>query len=171
MPNVELAWVDQPLVTVEKRVPVKRWFPWQSSVKGVSQIYISFSAYARLEDGNTIKIDIPKGFITDFYSIPRLVRFLIPRSQVGWNQAAVVHDALYADNQAALFLESDRKWITGVPVSRHTADQVFLALMQQLEAPPVRTQLIYQGVRIGGEAVWNSYREGEEQWQHSDRLM
>lgn len=81
---------------------------------------------------------IPKGFVTDLASVPRIFWSIFPPYGL-YLRAAVVHDYLYA-NQIG-----DRKW----------ADDVFYALMEAYEVEGWRRNLMYAAVRVGGFAAWN----------------
>lgn len=162
MVDVVKAWVDSPLVTTEKRVPRSGFYwPWQSPVKGQICVYEPFTAYGLLDNGNTIRCLVPKDFQTDFYSIPRLARPLIPMSQVGWNQAAVVHDLLYWKNIVQVIDPEVGDWSPDSYVNRHTADQMLYALMREFKAPAIRQEVIYAAVRLGGEAPWKENRDAD----------
>lgn len=87
--------------------------------------------------GTTIRI--PAGFVTDFASIPRFARMVIPK--LGrYNKAAVVHDAIY------------QGVVPGF--NRYGADQAFLAGMVALGVAPWKRRLMYWAVRLGGWAAW-----------------
>ena len=78
-------------------------------------------------------IDVPDGYETDFFSIPKFVRWLLPKTQHG-NQAAVLHDYM-CDHVKGLW-----KW---------KAD-VFLEAMTVLEVKPWRRNLMYWSVLAYG---------------------
>lgn len=159
MAEVLRAWVDSPLITIEKRIPRSGFiWPWQSKLKGIVCIHEGFQAFGLLDNGCTIRCQIPKGFQTDFYSIPAFARPLIPKSQVGWNQAAVVHDRLYLRNVVQVFDPAVGDWSPDSLITRHTADQMLYALMDDFEAPPIRHEVIYSAVRVGGGGTWEYYR-------------
>lgn len=85
---------------------------------------------------------IPAGFVTDYASVPRLpvVYFLAGNTA---HEAAVVHDFLY--------------WTQ--PVTRKTADRVFLEAMKVTRVSAWRRRLMYWAVRLGARRPWNKYRE------------
>ncbi len=86
------------------------------------------------------KIEVPEGFITDFASIPRLLRLLIPK--LGrYNKAAVIHDALYQGT-------------VRINVTRQEADIIFLDAMEDLGVAKWKRTLMYWAVRIGGFLAW-----------------
>lgn len=77
---------------------------------------------------------VPRGFETDFASIPRSMGWLYPPDGP-WAIAAVVHDWLYR---------------RGSGVSRYYADSTFMALMECLGVPYCRRNVIYHSVRFFG---------------------
>lgn len=87
-------------------------------------------------------IKVPKGFITDFASIPRFFwRVLPPTGKYG--KAAVLHDWLYSyGNYARIY-----------------ADSVFLEAMQVLQVPPWQRYAMYKAVRMFGWIAWNKHRK------------
>ena len=92
------------------------------------------------------KVDlvVPVGFETDFASIPRFARLLIPK--LGrYNKAAVLHDWLYRE-LASRFIPSSNP--------RKLADMIFLDAMIDLGVKPWKRTLMYWAVRIGGWASW-----------------
>ena len=80
---------------------------------------------------------IPTGFHTDFSSIPRLARSIIP--VLGrQNKASVLHDWLY---------------VTKI-VNRAEADRIFLAAMRSSGVSFPKRNAMYLAVRLGGSYVW-----------------
>jgi len=87
---------------------------------------------------------VPKGFDTDFASIPAIFRVVL--SPTGsYRKAAVIHDFMY--------------WFRtlgagGPPLSREIADTVFYdAMTDEGVSGPLRA-VVYRGVRVGGWAAW-----------------
>lgn len=83
-------------------------------------------------------IDVPKGFKTDFASVPRLFWRRLPK----WGKysyAAVVHDYLYYSHI----------------VSRKKADLIFKDLMLRNGVSKIKANIMYLAVRIGGKKGWN----------------
>lgn len=88
-----------------------------------------------------IEIHIASGFVTDFASIPRGVRFFLPK--LGrYNKAAVLHDAAYQDA------------IPGYCFNRKLADMLFLDAMADLGVAKWKRTLMYYGVRTFGFLAW-----------------
>jgi hypothetical protein len=83
-------------------------------------------------------ITVPKGFVTDFASIPRICWSLIGSPTGKYGKAAVIHDWLY------------RKGIG----TRKRADDIFLEGMEVLNISRIRRIVMYIGVRIFGFFCW-----------------
>lgn len=83
-------------------------------------------------------IEVPRGFVTDFASIPRFFQRLLPKldAHIG---ASVVHDWLYR---------------SGI-VTRKDADDIFLSLMRRAGVGWLKRQAMYRAVRCFG---WIGYR-------------
>lgn len=82
---------------------------------------------------------IQVGFVTDFLSIPKVLRRLVTKGGRA-KRAAVVHDYIYRANVDG--------W------SRLSADEAFLAIMKEDGVGYVRRYALYWGVRSGGWASW-----------------
>jgi hypothetical protein len=87
-------------------------------------------------------VNVPKGFVTDYASIPRLALPLIPK--IGrTRKAAVLHDWLYSKD-------------CDLHISREKADKIFLDAMRILSVKKWRQYLIYCMVRLFG---WLKYKK------------
>lgn len=88
-----------------------------------------------------IEVHIPVGTLTDFASIPRLARLVIPK--LGKHtKATVPHDAIYRDE------------IPGHVFTRSEADLMFLDGMRDLGVVKWKRTLMYWAVRVGGYFAW-----------------
>jgi len=87
---------------------------------------------------STDVIIVPKGFITDFASVPWPANMLIPLSGKH-NMAACVHDFLYCVQTR----------------SRLESDKIFLEALTALEVNWFKRQIMYRAVRIGGGRPWD----------------
>jgi hypothetical protein len=87
-------------------------------------------------------IIVPKGFVTDFASIPQpLWSFgLSPHGR--FSKAAIVHDYLYWKQDC----------------TREQADKLLLIAMKESGVSSSQQTEIYLGVRAGGESAWESNR-------------
>lgn len=84
-------------------------------------------------------VPVPKGFVTDFASIPRPFWSVLPR----WGKygaPAVVHDYLYWDQQC----------------SRDQADKILLIAMEEMDVGPVWRFIIHRAVSWGGAIAWKN---------------
>lgn len=104
--------------------------------------------------GNQDRFTVPKGFRTDFASIPRLFAWLIPKNG-SHDAAAIVHDYLYRHQPLVPSPAPLRsmQWI-----SRKDADRLFRRIMREIGTNRVRYNLMYAGVRVGGWISWNKSR-------------
>jgi hypothetical protein len=82
-------------------------------------------------------VTVPKGFETDFASIPSPITIVLPKWS-DYGPAAIIHDWLY--------------WSQSI--QRRDADNVFLEAMQALNVSPIKQRIIYLGVRIFGRWAW-----------------
>lgn len=92
-----------------------------------------------------VVIDVPKGFITDLASIPRLLTPLFPIHGLQ-TRAAVIHDWLYAN-------QGD---VASGPYTRKQCDEIFLIGMKQLGVGWFKRTMMYNAVRVGGWVAWGS---------------
>jgi hypothetical protein len=84
------------------------------------------------------QIVVPAGECTDFASTPSALWSDLPPTGK-WAPAAVLHDWLY--------------WTQ--PCTREQADNVLREAMQDLGVDWRRAELIFDGVRIGGQHAWD----------------
>lgn len=82
-------------------------------------------------------VDVPKGFVTDLASIPRLFWSAL-RPDGEYAHAAIVHDYLY--------------WAQST--SKETADSIFKLAMEDLEVAPRTVTALYDAVKLFGEGAW-----------------
>lgn len=82
--------------------------------------------------GESDHFTAPKDFLTDFASVPRLFRWLVPTSGQ-YTKAAVLHDWL----------------VQTAPVSIRDADGIFRRVLRELEVPVLRRYVMWGAVRIG----------------------
>ncbi|EDP74401.1 DUF1353 domain-containing protein [Hydrogenivirga sp. 128-5-R1-1] len=90
--------------------------------------------------GDRKYIQIPKGFTTDFASIPKIFHSFI-EDRDKYNKAAVVHDYLYSSKMF------DRK----------TSDRIFLEAMEVVGISKFKRYLFYLTVRLFGWLYWRGY--------------
>ena len=100
--------------------------------------------------GNRDQFLVPKGFKTDFASIPRIVNSIVPKNG-RHDGAAIVHDYLYR--------EQPRVAPAMNPITRLDSDRIFRRIMKELGVGIIRRNLIYRAVRLGGGFSWAKSRK------------
>lgn len=83
-------------------------------------------------------VHVPKGFVSDLASIPR-VFYTELRPDGRYAYAAVIHDYLYWTQK----------------ITREDADTILKLCMQDFKVPTSSVTLIYSAVRIAGQWAWN----------------
>ena len=83
---------------------------------------------------------VPRGFVTDLASVPRLFWTAFPPCGK-YTPAAVVHDYLY--------------WVQPAGCDRACADELLLVAMEESNVGLVTRSAIYAGVRSGGQSAWD----------------
>ncbi len=106
-------------------------------IEGAGMVWELTDTFIVIVDGTPIIV--PKGFKTNFASVPKAFHSVI--SQIGKHApAAVVHDWLY------YFHIYNRKY----------ADFVFLEIMKHLGVTLWKRQAMYYAVRMFGWVAWNA---------------
>ena len=83
-------------------------------------------------------IKVPKGFVTDYASIPKLLRgIVLPYGK--HSGASVVHDWLYSSN-------------CNLDISREKADKIFLEILKEEKVSFLLRALMYFTVRKFGKS-------------------
>lgn len=95
---------------------------------------------------------VPKGFVTDFASIPRLFWSALPPDGE-YAYAAVVHDYLYWSQTR----------------SREEADDILKIAMEDFKVGTVKAGAIYAAVRVAGKAAWTG--NAEKKAQEEKRIL
>jgi len=83
-------------------------------------------------------IVVPRGFVTDFASIPQAFWSFGLSAHGRYSKAAIVHDYLY--------------WTQGC--SREQADNLLMIAMKESNVDAGQRIAIYEGVRLGGSQPW-----------------
>ncbi|ATV68264.1 hypothetical protein CTM92_06320 [Fusobacterium pseudoperiodonticum] len=82
-------------------------------------------------------IKVPRGFITDYASIPRIFRpIVLPYGK--HSGASVVHDYLYSKD-------------CDLDIERKKADKIFLEILKEEGVNPILARLMYIAVRVFGK--------------------
>lgn len=97
-------------------------------------------------------IVVPKGFKSDWASIPQAVQSVIPRNGL-WDWAAWIHDLLYGYNGAVPIIRADgHVFVSGL--DREGCDLVLLEAMRVKGVEEWQQKTIFEAVRLGGESAW-----------------
>lgn len=92
-----------------------------------------------LERDSLPRVDVPKGFVTDLASVPRVFWSLL-RPDGEYTYAAIIHDYLY--------------WTQ--TISREKADLLFRYAMEDFKISAATALTIYNAIRLGGGSAWHS---------------
>jgi len=93
-------------------------------------------------NGGGLKFTVPRGFVTNMASTPRLLWSIFPPAGK-WNRAAILHDYLYSPNACC---------------SRFLADCLFREAMATLNVPWWRRVLMYYAVRLFGAGSYTPHK-------------
>ena len=89
-------------------------------------------------------VSVPKGFVTDLASVPRMFWIIFPPDGQ-YTKAAVIHDFCYFKR---LF-------------RRRTCDAIFYEAMGVLKVPLWKRWIMHKAVRVGGWVGWRKHRKRE----------
>lgn len=98
-------------------------------------------------------ITVPKGFVTDFASIPEVFWSVDLSPNGRYSKGAIFHDYLY--------------WMQGC--TREQADNILDIAMKESNVPFVTRSGIYGGVRLGGASAWQ--KNATERTQGLPRII
>ena len=87
--------------------------------------------YERRTDGGYIRVSVPRGFVTDLATTPRILWSIFP-PWGNWNSAAILHDYLSVHQVCSRFL----------------CDALFREAMRDLGVPLWRRVVMYYAVRL-----------------------
>lgn len=119
---------------------------------------------ARLLEDYTVettvgRVTIPKGFKTDFASVPQLFWSIVP-PMGKYFVAAVLHDYFYRMPGARTveiyfsILPKSGSVLQTIHVTREIADTIFLEEMRDAKVSWWKRRMMYRAVRIGGAWSW-----------------
>jgi hypothetical protein len=100
---------------------------------------------AKLGNGNPMIVIVPRGFVTDYASIPKPLRLLLPTNGA-YGNAAVIHDYLYWRQDC----------------TRSQSDNIMAIAMKDAGVPSSQLRAIHIGVRIGGQGSWDGNRRARD---------
>lgn len=91
------------------------------------------------------KVEVPKGFVTDLASIPRVFWSLL-RPDADYAYAAIIHDYLY--------------WAQ--TTTRADADEILRLSMEDLEVDKPKVAAIFNAVRMFGGGAWDANKSNKK---------
>lgn len=100
------------------------------------KLHEEFEFYLK-EDKNTI-IKVPKGYVTDFASVPKVLRILAKDFEL-FNKAAILHDFLYEGK---------------LDYTREECDLIYKDAMQVFGMSERRAHIFYLCVKWFGSSSW-----------------
>ncbi|QYR65715.1 DUF1353 domain-containing protein [Fusobacterium animalis] len=89
---------------------------------------------------NGFVITVPKGFITDLASVPRILWIFFPPFGK-YTRAAIIHDYLYSE-------------LNDTFINRYWADKIFIFIMKEHGVSAYKRVSMYRAVRMFGEPSW-----------------
>jgi hypothetical protein len=113
------------------------------------------------DNGACFRIQIPRGFVYDGASVPRVlwsVTGLRPDGLI--RAAALVHDYFYRWDGVVPFgsyqvMLLDGRWVSvDTPMTRSNADKLFKRMMADAGISPHLVWMAWSGVRMGGWISW-----------------
>jgi hypothetical protein len=105
-----------------------------------NKFWITVEDMTYVMGSTNVRIVVPKGFVTDFASIPQALWSLGLSPQGQYSRAAVVHDFLY--------------WSQGC--TRAQSDRLSVIAMKESNVSSFNEAVVYQGVDKGGKGSWNA---------------
>lgn len=140
------------------RVEYDTYLDTREVAEGVHEVLSDFICYLHT-DTSTYQVIVPKGFITDFASVPRIPFAYLLFGSMG-NYAAVLHDGLYnaSDLVKTTDYDTERPYI----YDRAFADTAFYLGLIERKIPAWKAKMMYWGVRWKGGQF---YKAKPNEWQ------
>lgn len=109
----------------------------------------------QLRVDNELFIIIPRGFVVNGASVPKLLWFLIP-PHGSLLIPSIVHDFTYARAKLLIQFKGKQQWIYGK--NRRYWDKLFFKISKSTNPNAWRNYAAYLALRFGGGAAWKKYR-------------
>lgn len=109
----------------------------------------------------TRKVTVPKGYVFDGASIPRVFWRVIGGPWGPYRDAAAVHDYLYSHGHLAFPDEPDADGNRRPSITREEADNIFHRIMLEVGISRFKASLMRRAVRLGGGKAWKDYRRAQ----------
>ena len=118
--------------------------PMVASTKGDGKYWVLTEPLEYEQPRTHQRFVVPRGFVTDLASVPRLFWTAFPPCGK-YTPAAVVHDYLY--------------WVQSPICDRECADKVLLVAMEESNVDELSRTAIFSAVRAGGQSAWDKNAE------------
>lgn len=110
-------------------------------------------------NGTLYRLVIPKGFVTDFASIPWWARWRYDPTDPRWRAQSVIHDYLYTMNGSIICLKFVPR--TGwrdvtLTLSRQACDVFYRDAIKANGTDSVDAYIQYYAIRVGGGGRWKT---------------
>lgn len=122
-----------------------RWRKDDKTAVVLSDLVYASAVLGKMSFGYLHRITVPKGFTTDFASVPRFLPLVFSLVGDSAHKAAVLHDYLYQTHK-----------VGPIKITRSMADSIFLEAMKVTKVPLLKRQMMFWGVRLGGSGSWKS---------------
>lgn len=109
-------------------------------LRGSSRRMLEAALVYAADDG--VEFCVGRGFITDYATVPPLLRPWVDQDSGMIREAAVLHDYLYTHNGIHKY-------------TRRQVDMYFYEAMRALGMPLIKAYLVWLAVRLMGEKYWN----------------
>ena len=114
--------------------------PMVASPTGDGKYWVLQEPLEYIQPNTNQRFVVPRGFVTDLASVPRLFWTVFPPCGK-YTTAAVLHDYLY--------------WVQSDNCDRECADEILLIAMDEANVDLVSRNAIYAAVRAGGGSSWS----------------
>lgn len=105
------------------------------------KLHEEFSYYLSADE--SASIHVPKGFMTDFASVPKILKVFAKDSEI-FCKASILHDYLYSGSGNE----------NGYKYTREESDKIYRDAMQVFGMTASRSYIFYKGVRFFGKSHW-----------------
>jgi len=116
----------------------------------------SFEYYYAVGKEDTESIIVPKGFVTDFASIPSALHWIINPTDQHIMKPAMIHDILYTKEK--IFKSGTEEFYT-----RRESDVLMFDMMRIQGAPLWKLIGVYLALRAGGWAEYDYVGKGQKE--------
>jgi Protein of unknown function (DUF1353) len=107
---------------------------------GDNRFWVTIEDMTYVIGSTSDQIVVPKGFVTDFASIPQSLWSLGLTPYGQYSRAAVIHDYLYWSQSC----------------TRAQSDRLLVIAMKESRVSGLDEYLVYRGVELGGDGPWNA---------------